>query len=220
MNWEMVMYILAALQVTSGAVTGSSISIPEDGSSAPAVETDSRHSSGAPWRPRRFKRCSCSSLMDKECVYFCHLDIIWINTPERTVPYGLGGPRLKRAVQDTNTEEIPEPSSRCMCARYTDKKCLDFCQTAGELSLQFSPEIENNQVQQTTDCSGIRLGVQCIHKQTQRNKKMKSSEGLTQSIKNSFAFARLMNPVNEKKDERQHWTHKKRGLWKFTKTTS
>nr|1EDN_A Chain A, ENDOTHELIN-1 [Homo sapiens]1V6R_A Chain A, Endothelin-1 [synthetic construct]5GLH_B Chain B, Peptide from Endothelin-1 [Homo sapiens]6DK5_A Chain A, Endothelin-1 [Homo sapiens]6DK5_B Chain B, Endothelin-1 [Homo sapiens]8HCQ_L Chain L, Endothelin-1 [Homo sapiens]8HCX_D Chain D, Endothelin-1 [Homo sapiens]8IY5_L Chain L, Endothelin-1 [Homo sapiens]8IY6_L Chain L, Endothelin-1 [Homo sapiens] len=21
--------------------------------------------------------CSCSSLMDKECVYFCHLDIIW-----------------------------------------------------------------------------------------------------------------------------------------------
>ncbi|KAG8133327.1 putative Endothelin 1 protein [Naja naja] len=32
--------------------------------------------------PRRVKRCSCYSLMDKECVYFCHLDIIWINTPE------------------------------------------------------------------------------------------------------------------------------------------
>lgn len=31
---------------------------------------------------RRARRCSCSSLMDEECVYFCHLDIIWINTPE------------------------------------------------------------------------------------------------------------------------------------------
>lgn len=39
-------------------------------------------SPSAPWRPRRTKRCSCSSLMDKECVYFCHLDIIWVNTPE------------------------------------------------------------------------------------------------------------------------------------------
>lgn len=29
-------------------------------------------------RPRR---CSCSSWLDKECVYFCHLDIIWVNTP-------------------------------------------------------------------------------------------------------------------------------------------
>lgn len=37
--------------------------------------------SSAPWRPHRSKRCSCSSLMDKECVYFCHLDIIWVNTP-------------------------------------------------------------------------------------------------------------------------------------------
>lgn len=31
---------------------------------------------------RRARRCSCSSLLDEECVYFCHLDIIWINTPE------------------------------------------------------------------------------------------------------------------------------------------
>ena len=31
---------------------------------------------------RRAKRCTCYSYKDKECVYYCHLDIIWINTPE------------------------------------------------------------------------------------------------------------------------------------------
>lgn len=30
----------------------------------------------------RVKRCTCYSYMDRECVYYCHLDIIWINTPE------------------------------------------------------------------------------------------------------------------------------------------
>ncbi|XP_032760571.1 endothelin-3 [Rattus rattus] len=31
-------------------------------------------------RPRR---CTCFTYKDKECVYYCHLDIIWINTPEK-----------------------------------------------------------------------------------------------------------------------------------------
>lgn len=31
---------------------------------------------------RRAKRCTCYTYKDKECVYYCHLDIIWINTPE------------------------------------------------------------------------------------------------------------------------------------------
>lgn len=30
----------------------------------------------------RAKRCTCYTYKDKECVYYCHLDIIWINTPE------------------------------------------------------------------------------------------------------------------------------------------
>lgn len=30
----------------------------------------------------RTRRCSCATFLDKECVYFCHLDIIWVNTPE------------------------------------------------------------------------------------------------------------------------------------------
>nr|XP_032836069.1 endothelin-3-like [Petromyzon marinus] len=29
----------------------------------------------------RRKRCSCASVLDRECVFFCHLDIIWIDTP-------------------------------------------------------------------------------------------------------------------------------------------
>ncbi|POI31590.1 hypothetical protein CIB84_004659 [Bambusicola thoracicus] len=31
---------------------------------------------------RRARRCTCYTYKDKECVYYCHLDIIWINTPE------------------------------------------------------------------------------------------------------------------------------------------
>lgn len=30
----------------------------------------------------RDRRCTCFTYKDKECVYYCHLDIIWINTPE------------------------------------------------------------------------------------------------------------------------------------------
>uniref|UniRef100_A0A3B3RIR2 Endothelin-1 n=1 Tax=Paramormyrops kingsleyae TaxID=1676925 RepID=A0A3B3RIR2_9TELE len=64
----------------------------------------------------RTKRCSCASFLDKECVYFCHLDIIWVNTPERTVSYGLGSaPRQKRSKE------------RCKCASREDSKCATFC---------------------------------------------------------------------------------------------
>lgn len=30
----------------------------------------------------RARRCTCFTYKDRECVYYCHLDIIWINTPE------------------------------------------------------------------------------------------------------------------------------------------
>ncbi|XP_071015462.1 endothelin-3, partial [Oncorhynchus clarkii lewisi] len=48
---------------------------------------------------RRDKRCTCYSYRDKECVYYCHLDIIWINTPERTVPYGMSSYRSSQRVR-------------------------------------------------------------------------------------------------------------------------
>ncbi|XP_051991429.1 endothelin-1-like [Xyrauchen texanus] len=71
----------------------------------------------------RTKRCSCASFLDKECVYFCHLDIIWVNTPERIVTYGLGNaPRKKRSVTEP---VVPKP--RCKCADSQDKTCSSFC---------------------------------------------------------------------------------------------
>ncbi|NXC40720.1 EDN2 protein, partial [Penelope pileata] len=66
----------------------------------------------------RTKRCSCNSWLDKECIYFCHLDIIWVNTPGHTAPYGLGSPprRRKRAL------------GRCECSHSRDSVCASFCQ--------------------------------------------------------------------------------------------
>ncbi|XP_066531422.1 endothelin-1 [Hoplias malabaricus] len=75
-------------------------------------------------RHARSKRCSCSTFLDKECVYFCHLDIIWVNTPERTVSYGLGNaPRRKRSV----ARAVSIESARCRCADSRDGACASFC---------------------------------------------------------------------------------------------
>ncbi|XP_052424628.1 endothelin-3 [Carassius gibelio] len=74
---------------------------------------------------RRAKRCTCYSYKDKECVYYCHLDIIWINTPERTVPYGLssyrGSQRVRRSAKDS------VGGQRCVCAVHNNQQCNAFC---------------------------------------------------------------------------------------------
>ncbi|XP_032377272.1 endothelin-3 isoform X1 [Etheostoma spectabile] len=80
----------------------------------------------------RPKRCTCYSYKDKECVYYCHLDIIWINTPERTVPYGMssyrGPQRIRRAVSGQAYECEGEKTRRCICATLdADPECIDFC---------------------------------------------------------------------------------------------
>ncbi|XP_003799013.1 endothelin-2 isoform X1 [Otolemur garnettii] len=90
------------------------------------------HGRGSHLRPRR---CSCSSWLDKECVYFCHLDIIWVNTPGQTAPYGLGNPPRRRR------RSLPR---RCECSSTRDPTCTTFChQTprveAGEVSSSKSP---------------------------------------------------------------------------------
>ncbi|XP_004678919.1 PREDICTED: endothelin-2 isoform X1 [Condylura cristata] len=75
----------------------------------------SPHARGSHLRPRR---CSCSSWLDKECVYFCHLDIIWVNTPGQTAPYGLGNPPRRRR------RSLPR---RCECSSARDSACATFC---------------------------------------------------------------------------------------------
>ncbi|KAG7219399.1 hypothetical protein INR49_002831 [Caranx melampygus] len=73
----------------------------------------------------RTKRCSCATFLDKECVYFCHLDIIWVNTPERVVSYGLGNaPRTKRAAVDSLAASS---GARCRCFHEDDDTCRTFC---------------------------------------------------------------------------------------------
>uniref|UniRef100_A0A8C6WVC8 Endothelin-3 n=1 Tax=Neogobius melanostomus TaxID=47308 RepID=A0A8C6WVC8_9GOBI len=77
----------------------------------------------------RAKRCTCYTYKDKECVYYCHLDIIWINTPEHTLPYGMssyqGSPRVRRSVRATGRTEAS--TSRCVCSLSSDAHCRSFC---------------------------------------------------------------------------------------------
>ncbi|XP_034016223.1 endothelin-2 [Thalassophryne amazonica] len=70
----------------------------------------------------RTKRCSCNSWEDKECIYFCHLDIIWVNTPCKVLPYGLGSAASRRR----------RSTSRCECANPADKTCSSFCHKSSE----------------------------------------------------------------------------------------
>nr|XP_046182587.1 endothelin-1-like [Oncorhynchus gorbuscha] len=87
--------------------------------------------SPVPVRHIRNKRCSCATFLDKECVYFCHLDIIWVNTPERVVSYGLGNAsRKKRAIKDP---EVSQQDPRCKCVSEDDGTCIRFCQLENHL---------------------------------------------------------------------------------------
>ncbi|XP_018556745.1 endothelin-2 [Lates calcarifer] len=81
-----------------------------DQAELPAQAPHSRHV--------RTKRCSCNNWDDKECIYFCHLDIIWVNTPSKLLPYGLGSPPSRRR----------RSANRCKCLNPADKTCSGFCQ--------------------------------------------------------------------------------------------
>ncbi|XP_066538392.1 endothelin-2 [Hoplias malabaricus] len=65
----------------------------------------------------RIKRCSCNNQLDLECHYFCHLDIVWVNTPSKTTVYGLGSPLARRR----------RSTDRCLCSISADRTCNRFC---------------------------------------------------------------------------------------------
>ncbi|KAK2855833.1 hypothetical protein Q5P01_004568 [Channa striata] len=79
---------------------------------------------GGPLAHRRERRCSCENQKDKECIFFCHIGIVWVNTPSHVVPYGFGAVRFRREL------------SRCSCSNTQDATCLSFCsvqpQTLGD----------------------------------------------------------------------------------------
>ncbi|KAM4762945.1 endothelin-3 [Cyanocitta cristata] len=126
---ELGLLFLFGLTITSTA--GSAL--PRPRSALPAAgpghrERDEARGDGGALR-HRARRCTCYTYKDKECVYYCHLDIIWINTPERTVPYGLsnyrGSFRGKRSTGQT--QSTSQSSFRCSCSDAHDKQCLQFC---------------------------------------------------------------------------------------------
>nr|XP_019592680.1 PREDICTED: endothelin-2 isoform X2 [Rhinolophus sinicus] len=101
---SIVLALLLALHEGKGQATAT----PEQPVPSPSAQ-------GSHLRPRR---CSCSSWLDKECVYFCHLDIIWVNTPGQTAPYGLGNPPKRQR------RSLP---GRCGCSSTKDPACTTFC---------------------------------------------------------------------------------------------
>ncbi|KAM3877992.1 endothelin-3 [Diretmus argenteus] len=100
---------------------------------------------GQPAEPRRrAKRCTCYSYKDKECVYYCHLDIIWINTPEHTVPYGMSsyqGSRRMRRSTVTDRGRRGTANQRCACVLQTDSECSSFCVDRQRRPLPTVPKI-------------------------------------------------------------------------------
>ncbi|XP_056154390.1 endothelin-2 [Lampris incognitus] len=99
----------------------------QEGFGLPLSEQSDLPAAGQPSaRPRhvRTKRCSCNSWLDKECIYFCHLDIIWVNTPSKVLPYGLGSPLSRRR----------RSASRCECSSPDDTKCSSFCHNSSKRS--------------------------------------------------------------------------------------
>ncbi|XP_064204911.1 LOW QUALITY PROTEIN: endothelin-2-like [Anguilla rostrata] len=115
---DLALHTLLALCVTLCVL------LPE-GSGLPASRNSDQGPPGPPPRPPprvRTKRCSCSNWLDRECIYFCHLDIIWVNTPSKTVPYGLGSPLSRRR----------RSTDRCACASPADRTCTGFCHHSSE----------------------------------------------------------------------------------------
>ncbi|NWI66319.1 EDN1 protein, partial [Todus mexicanus] len=173
---------------------------------APAAEAAAPH--------RRLRRCSCSSLMDEECVYFCHLDIIWINTPEKTVPYGLGGPsRSRRSLKDAAPEMFAEPRSRCRCANQKDKECLNFCQTGKDLWAQSTVEKTSRHRNKAPNC----IGLKCMNRQLVDGKKMKRLEAIGNSIKASFSIAKLEAELQKGRKLKHNRANKRQSIWESLK---
>uniref|UniRef100_A0A3Q1FRQ4 Endothelin-2-like n=1 Tax=Acanthochromis polyacanthus TaxID=80966 RepID=A0A3Q1FRQ4_9TELE len=95
----------------------------QDGLGLPVMkQLEVESTDGVPAHKVRTKRCACSTLLDTECHYFCHLDIIWVNTPSKTTVYGLGSALSRRR----------RSTSRCACANPDDQTCTTFCHLSSE----------------------------------------------------------------------------------------
>ncbi|XP_072534924.1 endothelin-1 [Salminus brasiliensis] len=134
----MVLYTILLFSISWSAVLHEGLGLPVIGQSE-ASDLKATHRV-------RTKRCSCNNQLDSECHYFCHLDIIWVNTPSKTTVYGLGSPiaRRRRSID------------RCLCANPADQTCNSFCVHSPEdasamLRFQSEPVRENSALQLKPD---------------------------------------------------------------------
>ncbi|XP_059195899.1 endothelin-2 [Centropristis striata] len=103
----------------------------EDGLALPVMkQLEVEAGDGVPTARVRTKRCACSSLLDSECHYFCHLDIIWVNTPSKTTVYGLGNALSRRR----------RSPGRCTCTNTEDQTCTNFCHNSPEIPSPKRPQ--------------------------------------------------------------------------------
>ncbi|XP_059801582.1 endothelin-1 [Hypanus sabinus] len=124
--------LLSLLTLVSGLPFATGSPLSEGVVTFSPISTIGR-TSPIPRRLFRSKRCSCSSLLDKECIYFCHLDVIWINTPEQIVPYGLDSSRVKRSAKH-NLAEMVRSRTRCECSSQEDGVCQQFCEDGPQVA--------------------------------------------------------------------------------------
>ncbi|XP_020374185.1 endothelin-2-like [Rhincodon typus] len=140
---------------------------------------------------RREKRCSCNNLRDKECIYFCHKDIIWVNTPGKTTPYGLGSPATRRK----------RSTPRCECANSKDRMCSEFCHL---------DSLRDNSVQQQTGNTSTQ------HQTPPQHQTISSSTTQQQRTGNSYLLQilRQIASLNIQTVQRKHFLKTRSELYR------
>ncbi|KAI9520099.1 hypothetical protein NQZ68_021818 [Dissostichus eleginoides] len=118
--------ILVTASLANGSSWSAAVSQGEEVEGTPH-EVEPCSTCGLQGPPRRFKRCTCYTYKDKECVYYCHLDIIWIHSPEHTVPYGLSSYQAPQRERRSAGTERGGRAQRCVCTQQTDSDCSRFC---------------------------------------------------------------------------------------------
>ncbi|XP_035242815.1 endothelin-2 [Anguilla anguilla] len=117
------LHTLLGLSVTLCVCLREGSGLPLSGQAELSAVSALRHGNAGQHRVRS-KRCSCNNQQDSECHYFCHLDIIWVNTPSKMTVYGLGSPLSRRR----------RSTGRCACASADDLTCSSFCHNSSQNS--------------------------------------------------------------------------------------